>query len=500
MHTKLTFLFSLILILTAYSGFKYEEIPVPQNVDSQVGGLATLPNGNIVACFHRGEVLIYDVKAKTWSRFAEGLHEPLGIVALSNSAVMIMQRPELTLIKDTDGDGEADIYKTFYDDFGMTGNYHEFAFGPVQDKKGNFYISLNVASNGASIRNEIRGEFDNSGIPREQLYVPRDKDYDKKWKATKNAAGRMYSRVPYRGWVLKISPKGEMTPISCGVRSPNGMGIDADGDIFTPDNQGDWLGTSKLHHIKPGRFHGHPASLPWRKDWDGRNPLNVAVKELEKLRTKAAALFPQGILANSPTQPLLIDHDKFGPYKNQMLIGDMNFRRVLRFMKDTVNGQVQGALIPHIDGNPMKLGNNRLTFGNDGALFVGRTKLSWAGDRGIMKVTWDGKIDFDIQNIKLTKTGFKVTFTKPLKKLTKDDFELSSYHYTYHKNYGSPRVDEKKADIKAVSLSANGLSVLIHVKNLTKGKVYDFKLNGVTSKDGKSLKATRMCYTLNELR
>ena len=93
-----------------------------------------------------------------------------------------------------------------------------------------------------------------------------------------------------------------------------------------------------------GRFHGHPASLPWRKDWGDRKPIDVPVDELEKLTTRAAALFPQGILANSPTQPLLIDHDKSGSYKNQMLIGDMNFKRVLRFMKDTVNGTVQGAL------------------------------------------------------------------------------------------------------------------------------------------------------------
>ncbi|MCM8536849.1 MAG: hypothetical protein NE334_13010 [Lentisphaeraceae bacterium] len=488
---KAFLLFFSLLFSSAFAGYKYEEITIPVSVDPQVGGLCTMPNGNIAACFHRGEVLIYNIKTKTWKKFAEGLHEPLGIVALNDTDFMIMQRPELTLVKDTDNDGVADLYKTFYDGFGMTGNYHEFAFGPTMDKKGNFYIALNIASNGASIRPEIRGEFSEIGLPREQFYT-------KDWKKKKGAAGRMYSRVPYRGWVLKISPDGEMTPISSGVRSPNGLGIDADGDLFTPDNQGDWLGTSKLHHVKLDRFHGHPASLPWKKDWDGRNPLDVPVDELEKMRTKAAALFPQGILANSPTQPLLIDNDKFGPFKNQMLVGDMNFKRVLRYMKDTVNGTTQGALIPLLDGDPMRIGNNRLTFGKDGSLYVGRTKLSWAGDSGITRVVWDGKVDFDVQGIKLTKTGFKLTFTKPLKSLTAKDFKLVSYHYLYHKSYGSPRKEEKDAKITQISLSADGLSALIHLEKIEEGKVYDFTLDKVKSKDGEALAAQRMCYTLNK--
>ena len=42
-----------------------------------------------------------------------------------------MQRPELTRVKDTDGDGTADEYETVFDGFGMSGNYHEFAFGPA---------------------------------------------------------------------------------------------------------------------------------------------------------------------------------------------------------------------------------------------------------------------------------------------------------------------------------------------------------------------------------
>ena len=486
----------LILLLVHYNlfaGYIYEELSIPKHIDPQVGGLDVMPNGNLVACFHRGEVMIYNVKIKTWSLFAEGLHEPLGILALSDHSVMVMQRPELTKISDQNKDGEADEYQTFYDSFGMTGNYHEFSFGPTRDMEGNFYIALNIASNGASIRKEVRGEFIDIGMPREDFYIT-------PWSKQKKSAGRMYSRVPYRGWVIKISPDGKATPISCGVRSPNGLGIDADGDLFVSDNQGDWLGTSKLHHIKAGRFHGHPASLVWRKGWDGRDPLTISVEELDQMRTKAAALFPQGILANSPTQPILIDHQKFGPYQNQMLIGDMNFNRILRFIKDKINGEVQGALIPHLEDKGMYIGNNRLAWGKDGCLFIGRTKLSWPGFKGITKVTWDGKKDFDITDFKLTKKGFKIDFTKDFIELQPENFLIKSYHYLYHVSYGSPRIEEKELVVSQLNTSADGKSLEVEIEGLEEGKVIDFSFINLASKSGEFLKAKRLCYTLNQLR
>ena len=84
----------------------------------------------------------------------------------------------------------------------MTGNYHEFAFGPARDKAGNYHVGLNPASSGASIRPEIRGEFRHYGISREQFY-----------KNHRAGSGRMYSATPFRGWILKIAPDGKTTSL-----------------------------------------------------------------------------------------------------------------------------------------------------------------------------------------------------------------------------------------------------------------------------------------------
>ena len=40
--------------------YSLENIATPKGLDPQVGGLDFMPNGRLVACFHRGEVYTYD--------------------------------------------------------------------------------------------------------------------------------------------------------------------------------------------------------------------------------------------------------------------------------------------------------------------------------------------------------------------------------------------------------------------------------------------------------
>ena len=66
-------------------------------------------------------------------------------------------------IKDTDGDGHADLYENATDDFGISGIYHEFNYGPVKDKAGNLFIALNTASSGGGVRPVVRGKLNIHG-------------------------------------------------------------------------------------------------------------------------------------------------------------------------------------------------------------------------------------------------------------------------------------------------------------------------------------------------
>ncbi len=55
---------------------------------------------------------------------------------------------------------------------------------------------------------------------------------------------------------------GHFQPLASGLRSPCGIGVSPEDELFITDNQGDWVADSCLYHIREGNFYGHPASLP----------------------------------------------------------------------------------------------------------------------------------------------------------------------------------------------------------------------------------------------
>ncbi len=476
--------------------YDIENIPLPKGLDPQIGGLSVSPDGTLFACFHRGEVFTYHPEHKHWHQFAFGLHEPLGMLAVSDKEVLVMQRPELTRIIDTDGDGVGDVFETVSDKFGISGNYHEFAFGPARNSKGELFIGLNVASNGDTIEKEIRGEFRHHRLKQEEMTSD--------WKKAKGKVGRMYSVVPYRGWILKVDPKtGETTPYASGVRSPNSLGFDANDNLFVCDNQGDWLGSSKLFTIEEGKFYGHPASLIWRKDWKKVHPLDVPIKEIDALRTRETLFFPQSLMANSPTQPLLdTTKGKFGPFADQMFVGEMNIARLMRVLPEKVGKSWQGAVLPFFDKNGLTNGVNRLAFNpNDGSLYVGHTHLSWAGGEGLQRIRWNGKVPMDVLNMTLTDKGFDIRFTKPLAADVKGEaFEFRRYYFEYHESYGAKPGDVAAVKVSSLSLSADKQTISLTLDDVRPGYVYELKLNGVKSADGSDAINTLICYTINQLR
>lgn len=471
--------------------FSIESVPLPAGYDHQIGGIDAMPNGNLAMCLHRGEILIYNPTTEQWTKFAEGLHEPLGLLAESDSSMLVMQRPELTRIKDTDGDGVADSYETVFDSFGMTGNYHEFAFGPARDAQGNLYVSLNVASNGAGVRKEVRGKWSDIGLAREFMLNGPD------WRKHKGKAGRMYSRTPYRGWVMKVSPDGKWEPFASGFRSPEGLGFDAEGRLLVTDNQGDWLGTSKVHHVRKGHFHGHPASLVWNEGWT-REPLNVPLKELDEMRTPAMGLLPQGELANSPTEPRMIPKGMFGPLEGQVLIGEMNQNNLVRFLPDSIGEISQGAAIPFLRCAKLGRGNHRLTFTKDGSLWVGKTHLSWAGAEGLLRIRLkkDQEDFLAVNSVRQNKGGFVLGFTQPVDPATIKGLKVHQHTYTYSARYGSPKVDHKAVAHSLKQGSDDARTWELKVPDLKEGYVVTISLGAVKAKNGKALLGDKIYYTL----
>ncbi len=103
-----------------------------------------MSDGRLAVCTRRGEVwLIGDLENEaTYQLFARGLHEPLGL-AVKDGAIYVSQRAEVTKLEDTNGDGRADLFETVYE-LPLTGNYHEYHYGPLFRTDGSMLSTLNV--------------------------------------------------------------------------------------------------------------------------------------------------------------------------------------------------------------------------------------------------------------------------------------------------------------------------------------------------------------------
>jgi hypothetical protein len=489
----------LALVCTALSAdraaehYRIDKIPIPAEIAPEIGALAVLPDGRLAAAFHHGQVAILDSQKKTWKVLAEGLHEPLGLLGEKDGSLLVMQRAELTRLRDTDGDGAADRYETAWDGFGITGNYHEYNYGPLRTPDGKLLIAFNCASNADTIFREVRGEWNPAGLPREKFYG--------EWKKIAMQAGRMFARVPWRGCVVEVDPAtGKTTLFANGFRSPDGIAFDAGGRLIVTDQQGDWRGTNEVHVVQRGEFHGHPASLIWREDWDGSDPVKVPVERLQEMRTLPAIQLPYGRYANSPTQPVVIPKTPaWGAFGGQTLIGEMNSPRLLRIGVEQVAGAWQGWCVALLDTPALKRGLHRLAFLGD-TLYLGRIHLAWAGDEGLGTLT-PTAIPFDPLEMKIMPTGFRVSFTEPLAASAADPARWSAQRFTYkyHAEYGSPEIDKSTVTFTKVALSPDARSADLEVADLRAGLIYDFNLSRLESAKGATPLNPNIAYTANRL-
>jgi hypothetical protein len=463
--------------------YKVVTIPTAPDCVLEVGGLAFRPDGKLLACTRRGDVyLIHNPTAENladikMTKFATGLHEALGLFVETNNVVYVVQRPELTRLTDEDGDGAADKYQTVCDKWGVSGDYHEFAFGPARDDKGNFFITLNVGFGGGH-----------------------------------------QAKAPWRGWCVKVTPDGKMEPFAYGLRSPNGVNFSPEGDLFYCDNQGEWVVSNKMCHIKKGAFYGHQAGLRWVKDspFAGKVPDKVASgmrydgvdkngNQTDKYPdlTPPCVWFPYGRMGQSVSEPIWDTTDgKFGPFAGQCFVGDQTRSNVMRVALEKVDGEYQGACFPFRSG--LQCGVNRLCFAPDGSLFAGQTNRGWGSlggkPYGLQRLVYTGAVPFEVHHISLKKGGFEFAFTRPVdaNSLGKKPVSVSSYTYVYNSNYGGPEVDQRAEPAGEAKLSDDGKTLFVPVENLRKGRVYDFRVE-VKSRDGEPILHPEAYYTLNHL-
>ena len=459
--------------------YRIVTLPVPEDVKLEVGGLAVMPDGRLGVSTRRGDVWIVsnpymkNGTTPTYKRFASGLHESLGLAYIKGN-LWATQRGEVTILRDSNGDEIADEYEAFYK-FPLAGNYHEYTYGPVQLPDNDMIFTLNLG-----------------------------------WE------GKGVSLSKWRGWMLKISPEGKMTPWATGLRSPAGVGTLRNGDIFYTENQGDWVGSGRMTHLEKGDFAGNPMGLRWTSEEgsplttkisdipDTHEPLYEVAKRVPSIKVPAV-WFPHTLMGIS-TADIIEDTfgGKFGPFEGQMFVGDQGHSKIMRVFLEKINGKYQGICFPFREG--FQSGILRMRWGLDASMFVGMTSRGWSStgkdEFGLQRLEWTGKMPFEMKTVKSMPDGFLIEFTQPVNKATAkdiDSYKIKSFTYQYHHNYGSPIINTDSLKIKAIQVADDGMSVRLAIDGLRLGYIHELRLEGISNTEDRSLLHPFGYYTLNNI-
>lgn len=146
----------------------------------------------------------------TWSRFATGLYEPLGLRIIGD-VVYVRGRDRITRLHDLNGDGEADHYESFHQDGEIGPNYHAFIFDLQTDRAGRLYFAK---------------------------------------------SGR---KSPHEGGVIRLSSDGQSSEVVCrDFRHPNGLGAGGPHDWITvSDNPHGKAVYNGVAIVREGGLYGH---------------------------------------------------------------------------------------------------------------------------------------------------------------------------------------------------------------------------------------------------
>jgi hypothetical protein len=433
----------------------------PEHFEPRVGGLDWLPDGRMVICTWDSLGAVYllsgtagDDRSKiTVKRIAAGLAEPLGLrVALGR--IFVLQKQELTELVDQDGDDVIDEYRCVASGWEVSDNFHEFAFGLVE-KDGLFYANLAVAI-----------------LPGGASKVP---------------------QVPGRGSVLAIDPRdGSFEIVAHGLRTPNGIGMGPDGEILLTDNQGDWLPSSKLLRLERGAFYGSRAVLL-------EQAAGLAV-------TPPVLWLPQDEIGNSPSEPAVLPPGH-GPYSGQTVFGDVTHGGVQRAALEVVEGVWQGAVFRFTQG--LEAGVNRLRVGPEGALYVGGigSTGNWgqAGKQsfGLERLAYTGARAFELLRVSALENGFELEFTEPLEPglgAEPSSYALTQWWYRPTPQYGGPKLDVERLDVKSATVSDDRRRVFLEVEGCEEGHVVHVRLAGpFFDEAGRKPWSTEAWYTLNRI-
>ncbi len=370
-----------------------------------------------------------DLAELTWKRYATGFHQPLGVEVV-DGVVYVLDRNQVTRLHDLNGDGEADFYENFNNDFHATHHFHEFTFDLDTDREGNFYFA----------------------------------------KAARHA---LPAKVEHHGTIMKLDPAGKKLEVVCnGFRVPNGVAVGPNGEITTSDQEGHWIPSTRINWCSPGSFHGNMwggGVDPERTDYDP--PITFLPVDVD----------------NSGAGQAWVDSKRWGPFEGGLVHSSFGQGKIFLMLMERVGGAIQDGVIQGgvIQGGatPFPLdfdtGLMRPAFrAQDGQLYLcglygWGTKKKAVG--GFYRVRYTGKPLYMPVELHVSARGVEITFTQPLDPASAEDagnYTARRWNYKWTSRYGSDlfRLDGDQGTetmtIRSARLSGDEKTVLLDIDDL----------------------------------
>ena len=395
----------------------------------RIGAFDFLPDGRSAAlCTWNGDVwtvagLGEKPSALTWRRIASGLFQPLGLKVVRGD-IYVTCRDQLAVLRDRNGDGEADFIECFNNDAQVTEHFHEFAMGLQTDDAGNFYYA-------------------------------------------KSACHAKPAVVPQHGTLLRVSADGSHTDILAnGFRAANGVCLNPDGTFFVTDQEGHWTPKNKINRVVPdGGFYGNMLGYSAVTD-----PSDSAFRQPMCWMTNAKD--------RSPAELFWVPPGVWGKLSGALLNTSYGYGRLYVVPQESVDDVWQGGVV-ELPIPDFPTGIMRARFHpTEGQLYTSGCAV-WATNcqtpGGFYRVRYNGGPAHLPVRVQARTDGLALTFSEPLEANAAADvarFQLKTWHYRRSEKYGSEHLDEKPSKIARTAL-LDPATVLVEVEAFAPTQSYE---------------------------